>query len=268
MRGAWWTALGGLAAAGAGVLLADACSPFGSTDGPAPSDAAAEALPADAGAPEAASACGPAIPFSCDGALACVDFEDVPPTPLADGLQGPFADITNSRSTNAVLEIADGGGVGCGRGLHARVTGDTAGEKRGELDIAVTPSMTQLTVEARVRVVSAVTDCRIVDVEYELPDAGTGSVFAAATGAAGIHLDTNGFGFDGSGQVPATGAYQRLVLVVPFGKTPTLQIDDGALMTATPISPVRPGSPRVKVLLGPETKRAPCEMWIDRVIVR
>ncbi|MBL8611255.1 MAG: hypothetical protein JNL38_28180 [Myxococcales bacterium] len=267
MRGAWQAALVGLALASAAGRLAVACSPFGSTDAPSSGDASAEAAAGDAGAADAASGCGAGGPFSCDGATACLDFEDIPPTPLADGLQGPFADITNSRSTSTLLEIADGG-VGCGRGLHAVVTGDGGGEKRGELDVPASPPPQQVTVEARVRVVSAATDCRILDVEYELPDAGNGRIFAVATGAAGIRLDSDGFGFDGSGQVPATGAYQRLVLVVPFGKTPTMQVDDGPLLTATPIGPVRAGSSRIKVFLGPETKRAPCEMWIDRVIVR
>ena len=100
------------------------------------------------------------------------------------------------------------------------------------------------------------------------PDAGTGRVFAAATGANGFKLDSDGFGFDGSGQVARTGGYQRIVVVVPFGGTPNMRVDDGPLLTATPILPVRPGSQRIKVFLGPKADRAPCEVWIDRVLVR
>lgn len=272
MRGAWRLGVLGAVAATigvAGAVALDACSPFEATQEPPAADASAADVGSDAGAtPDAPGACDPGAPFACDGATACLDFEDTPPTPLSDGLQGPFADITNSRDTNVLLEIAGDGGVGCGHALHGAVTGDAGGEKRGELDLPASPAPAQITVEARVRVPSAAVDCRIVDVEYDLPDAGTGRVFAAATGANGFKLDSDGFGFDGSGQVARTGGYQRIVLVVPFGGTPNMRVDDGPLLTATPILPVRPGSQRIKVFLGPKADRAPCEVWIDRVLVR
>ncbi len=271
VRRSAFLAIAGLTAASAGALAAYACSPFDATEQPTASDASASDAGAGDGATDASSdvgACDPGAPLACDGAIACIDFEDQPPAVLADGLLGPFVDIANSRDTNVLLEIADGGGVGCGRGLHAVVSGDAGGEKRAEIDLNANPPPAELTIEARVRVISAATECRLVDVEYELPDAGTGRIFAVATGAAGIQLDSDGFGFNGSGQVGRTGGYQRLVLVVPFGKVPSLRVDDGSLLTATTITPVRPGSTRIKVFFGPKTQQAPCEMWIDRIVIR